>query len=132
MPSFFASALIADGVMSDEPTMYSWERLLLTVCRPLMPIEMATTPNTMRTAAEMNPPISSALRMSRLLSNLVRFAGVSVVAARAPSGPVRNRSRGFPPLGCGKAAGDPTSGGGEGLARPQAGRDRAGDVQRRD
>ncbi len=69
MPAFCASALIADGVISDPATMYSCERLLLTVCRPLTPIAMATTPNTMRTAAETNPPISSALRITRLLSN---------------------------------------------------------------
>jgi hypothetical protein len=61
--------LIAEGVMSDEPTMYSWERLLFTVLRPFTPITMATTPNAMRTAAAMKPPISNALRMSRLLSN---------------------------------------------------------------
>src|SRR5262249_59498868 len=73
MPAFWASALIADGVMSGEPTMYSLARLLLTVCRPFTPIAMATTPNTMRTAAAMKPPISSALRMTRLLSNRVLF-----------------------------------------------------------
>src|SRR5262249_19061338 len=67
-PDFCASALIADGVMSDPATMYSCERLLLTVCRPLTPITMATTPKAMRTAAAMKPPISNALRMSRLLS----------------------------------------------------------------
>jgi hypothetical protein len=69
MPAFCASALIAVGVMSGPATMYSCERLLLTRFRPFTPITMAATPNATRTAAAMKPPISSALRMSRLLSN---------------------------------------------------------------
>src|SRR6476620_7858714 len=92
MPAFCASALIADGVMSGPATMYSCERLLLTVCRPCTPITMATTPNVMRTAAATNPPISSALRMSRLLSNRDPFrpsvgqCGTEGVRATAESG----------------------------------------------
>src|SRR5690349_1642510 len=110
-PAFCASALIADGVMSGEPTMYSLERLLLTVCRPLTPIVMATAPNTMRTAAATSPPISKNLRMSRLLSIRGAFVQVSGAAAHSPSGSLRK---------C--VAGNPLAGG----------RNRAGDIERRD
>src|SRR5438477_10421507 len=66
MPAFCASALIADGVMSEDPTMYSLLRLLLTVCRPLMPIVTATAPNTMSTTAATIPPSLKYLRLSRM------------------------------------------------------------------
>src|SRR5438034_5785978 len=129
MPAFCASALIADGVMSDPATMYSCERLLLTVCRPLTPIAMATTPNTTRTAAATNPPISSALRMSRLLSEpwCVSQECRSWRRERHPGrcGADRGASRV-------STAGKPQSGGGEGLARAETGRDRPCDVERRD
>src|SRR5579862_1711470 len=114
MPSFFASALIADGVMSGVPTMYSLERLLLTVLRPLMPIAMATTPNTTRTAAATSPPISKNLRMSRLLSNRVLSASVGRSTSDAIRGDAQSDR--------GKAA---VSGRGAGCDRPR-------DVERRD
>src|SRR5215469_8070342 len=96
MPAFCASALMADGVMSGPATMYSCERLLLTVWRPCTPIVMATTPNTTSTAAATSPPISSALRMSRLLSNRDPFRAVSGGGAPASSGLLRKLPAGNP------------------------------------
>src|SRR5215469_255817 len=120
MPAFCASALIADGVMSDPATMYSCERLLLTVWRPFTPITMATTPNATSTAAATNPPISSDLRISRLLSNRDPFRAVSDAAPPTPSG-LRRKSPAEKPLR-----------GGEDFARPVTGCDRPRDVERRD
>src|SRR5579862_971513 len=68
MPAFCASALMAAGVMSDVPTMYSFFKLVLTVLRPLAPIAIATAPKTISTAAATRPPISNSLRISPLLS----------------------------------------------------------------
>src|SRR3954464_6358775 len=134
MPAFCASALIADGVMSDPATMYSCERLLLTVFRPFTPITMAATPNAMRTAAATSPPISSVLRMSRLLSEP---CGISVYCRLK----LRLRRRGNRGVDGGSSSSrlreipdceDVASGGGGGLARTETGCDRPRDVERRD
>src|SRR5919202_6380632 len=61
-PAFEASALIAAGVMSGVPVIFSSLRLSLTVERPPKPIAMAATPNAMRTAPARKPPHSKSLR----------------------------------------------------------------------
>src|SRR5437764_381249 len=82
-PAFVASALIAAGVMSGVPTMYSFFKLLLTVLRPLKPITIAVTPNAIRTNAATKPPISNTLRISASLADTGlllggRFAAIAV------------------------------------------------------
>src|SRR5581483_5953468 len=67
MPAFCASALIAAGVMSGVPTMYSFARLFPTVLRPFAPMTIAVAPKAIRIAAATKPPISNTLRISRLL-----------------------------------------------------------------
>ena len=62
-PPFFASAAIADGVMSGVPTMYSCLRLLLTVLWPLKLITTVVIPSAIRTAAAITPPSSKILRI---------------------------------------------------------------------
>ena len=44
-PAFLASALIAAGVMSGEPTIFSCLRLFWTVEWPLTPMTIAAIPN---------------------------------------------------------------------------------------
>src|SRR5215470_5648266 len=121
MPAFCASALIAEGVMSGEPTMYSLARLLLTVCRPFTPIAMATTPNAMRTAAATNPPISNALRMFptpfRTCALLIQCPAEHCAGHQGGCGSEMRKSR------------KPDSGGGERLARTETGCDRSRDVE---
>src|SRR6266536_3725913 len=56
--AFVASALIAAGVMSGVPTMYSFLRLELTVLRPLNAITIATMPKTNSTTPAAKPPYS--------------------------------------------------------------------------
>src|SRR5213078_3168949 len=68
-PASFASALIAAGVMSGVPTIFSCLRLLVTVERPLKPMTIAAMPNAIRTAAATTPPISNAFRMTLLPSH---------------------------------------------------------------
>src|SRR6266508_45603 len=63
-PACLASAAIAAGVMSGEPTICSSLRLSRTVERPLKPMLIATTPNVTRMKAATRPPISNSLRIS--------------------------------------------------------------------
>ena len=49
-PASAAAALMAAGVMSSEPTIFSAARLLRTVLRPLAPMTIDATPKTIRTA----------------------------------------------------------------------------------
>src|SRR5438034_9124941 len=53
-----ASVLIAEGVMSEEPTIASCLRLSFTVLRALTPKTIATTPQAIRTTPQTTPPIS--------------------------------------------------------------------------
>ena len=55
-PASLASAAIAVGFMSAEPVIASSFRLSETVERPFTPMTIATTPNTINTAAAMKPP----------------------------------------------------------------------------
>jgi hypothetical protein len=63
-PAFVASSLISAGVMSGVPTIFSCLRLSLTVARPLAPSAITATPNAIRIAPEMNPPISRTFFMT--------------------------------------------------------------------
>src|SRR5690242_7038745 len=63
-PAFFASAAIAALFMSGVPTIASYLRLSRTVLRPLTPMAIATTPNTISTIAATAPPYSNHLRIS--------------------------------------------------------------------
>src|SRR5262245_30784098 len=76
-PAFVASSLIADGVMSAVPTIFSCLRLSLTVARPWKPITMATTPNVIRTAPAAKPPHSRTFRQVSLLALSEVFARFS-------------------------------------------------------
>src|SRR5581483_9901741 len=78
-----ASALMAAGVMSAEPTMYWFFKLVATVLRPLTPITIAVMPKMMRIAAEKKPPISSTLRISCLLLELPPTDACTVARTRA-------------------------------------------------
>src|SRR6266571_2142815 len=109
-PAFFASAAIADGVMSGEPTICSSLRLLWTVERPFTPMTIAAMPKPIRTAAATRPPISNSLRISApsfvaeacaRRSTFVCHAKVSAVSPRPPSGRARNISAGIPRPICG-------------------------------
>src|SRR5215831_5189430 len=89
-PAFCASAAIAVLFMSGVPTMYSCFRLDCTVSRPFMPITIAATPKPTSTTAAMSPPISNALRMTRLLSIRSAFPPVCCVLVQRPSGRALN------------------------------------------
>src|SRR5947208_9252723 len=55
-PAAFASAAIAFGVMSGDPTICSLARFERTVSRPLKPVTMEPTPNAIRMIAAPRPP----------------------------------------------------------------------------
>src|SRR5471032_2101533 len=104
-PAFFASAAIAEGVMSALPVICSSLRLSLTVLRPLTPIAIVTTPKAMRTTAATRPPISKNLRIflspsfhGRTVYAPSTFRAVSVQKEDSPSWRLRNRISGFPQL----------------------------------
>ena len=106
-PAFFASALIAAGVMSGEPTIFSCLRLFWTVERPLTPMTIAAIPNAISTAAATIPPISNAFRMTFSFRragavSLPRpFLEVSADRPGLPSGRNRELSAASPRLICG-------------------------------
>src|SRR5438445_3440869 len=103
-PAALASALIAAGVMSGVPTMFSCFKLSRTVLRPLKPIAIATIPKATRIAADTNPPMTNTLRISSLRSvrstpcgsPTCSLASGSCAAPVPPSCPTPNRSAGVP------------------------------------
>src|SRR5215831_7401848 len=67
-PAFAASALIADGVMSGDPTICSCFRVSCTVLYPEIPRASDPAPNKISTAPATNPPIFSHFLIVPLLS----------------------------------------------------------------
>src|SRR5919198_818800 len=62
-PAFLASALIAAGVMSGVPTMYSRSSEFLTSLRPLNPITIEPIPKAINTMLAATPPYANNLFM---------------------------------------------------------------------
>src|SRR5579884_3569474 len=85
-PAFAASALIAAGVISGVPVIFSCLRLELTVERPLAASRITATPNATMIAAETNPPISSTLFVVIVLLLLEAVASFSLPSVRGRGG----------------------------------------------